>query len=120
MTKPRISSRRKLTDRFLRSCEPANQITYWDTLPGFGARVGKQSISFVVIRRLPGRTQPTRVTLGRWPLLDVERARAIALEALGEIERMRHEHKFARPRFWKHPRPRTQARDAARAKAAAP
>jgi hypothetical protein len=67
-----------LTDRLLKSLKPAQarqRYVIWDTtVPGFGVRVTDRpdakgraaSISFIVVRRLPGQKQPIRHTIGRY------------------------------------------------------
>jgi len=87
--------RRKLTDRFLQSCPPApqgQQVMHWDNaVSGFGARVtDKGTITFVVVRRMPGKPQPIRHKLGRYPIMTLKQARAAAHEAIAQLAAGKH------------------------------
>jgi integrase len=86
-----------LTDRYLKGLKPApagKRVTIWDAItPNFGVRISDRAdlagkatgVSFVVMRRLPGAKDPSRVTLGRYPALPLGKAREAARKALGEI-----------------------------------
>ena len=61
------------------------QETVMDTVtPGFGIRVGSQSKTFIVIKRLPHST-PKRVTLGKYGALTLEAARKMAQDSLASL-----------------------------------
>jgi integrase len=90
-----------LTDRLLLSLPPAPagaRPVIWDTVvPNFGIRVSDRvdpmrsgkagGISFIVLRRMPGNSTPTRHTIGRYhpSALPLAKARADARAALGLI-----------------------------------
>ena len=79
-----------LTDRALRALKPApagERVVLWDAvLSGFGVRVTDRGvISFHVMRRLPGKPQPVRVVLGRYPALSLAEARKKAGVALDDL-----------------------------------
>jgi len=73
-----------LTDITVKSLKPPErgQLTYTDdNLPGFGLRVSQGGVrSFVVVH---GRSR-TRTTLGRYPIVSLQRARKKAREILAE------------------------------------
>jgi integrase len=78
-----------LTDlkvRALRS-DPAGEYIQGDTqVPGFGVRVrASGSVAYVVMKRLPGDTKPTRVTLGRVGEITLQEARDKARGAAAAI-----------------------------------
>ena len=61
------------------------QETVMDTVTsGFGIRVGSQSKTFIVIKRLPHST-PKRVTLGKYGALTLEAARKMAQDSLASL-----------------------------------
>lgn len=76
-----------LTDLVIRKLTPAadQRLEVWDTrLPGFGLRAsGTGCKSFILVYRYKGR--PRRMTLGRYPLLSLAKARKSAIKALGEL-----------------------------------
>lgn len=79
-----------LTDRYLKSLKPANpgkRIVHWDAAkPSFGVRVTDRGvISFFVLRRMPGKPQPVRVLIGRYPEISLAEARKLATAALGDL-----------------------------------
>jgi integrase len=79
-----------LTDRFLKSLEPApagKRIVHWDAAkPSFGVRVTDHGvITFFVMRRMPGNPRPIRVSLGRYPGISLAQARRLATAALGDL-----------------------------------
>jgi hypothetical protein len=85
-----MAQRAVLTDRFLRSLKPAptgQRTVHWDaTRPSFGVRITDRGvISFFVMRRMPGRPQPVRISLGRYPDIGVAKARALATAAIGDL-----------------------------------
>ena len=84
------ASRAVLTDRYLKSLKPApagKRIVCWDAAkPSFGVRVTDRGvISFFVMRRMPGKPQPVRVALGRYPDVNLAQARALATTAIGDL-----------------------------------
>jgi integrase len=84
------ATRAAFTDRFLNSLKPADpgkRVTCWDTAkPSFGVRVTDRGVvSFFVMRRLPGKPQPVRVALGRYPEITLAEARKRATAALGDL-----------------------------------
>ena len=96
------SQKKILTDRLLKAVKPAQagqRYVIWDaTVPGFGVRVTDRpnakgraaSISFIVMRRLPGQKQPIRHTIGRYhpdhpEVLPLAKARDEARRVLGLI-----------------------------------
>jgi integrase len=79
-----------LTDRLLKSLKPAStgqRTVHWDAArPSFGVRITDRGVvSFFVMRRMPGRPQPVRVSLGRYPDLSLAQARALATAAIGDL-----------------------------------
>lgn len=79
------------SDRFLKSLKPASRgkrDTFWDAnLPSFGLRVTeKRRISFFVMRRPHGSSQPVRVVLGPYPLVSLAKARERARATLDLFE----------------------------------
>jgi integrase len=85
-----MAQRVVLTDRFLRSLKPAptgQRTVHWDaTRPSFGVRITDRGvISFFVMRRMPGRPQPVRISLGRYPDISLAQARALATAAIGDL-----------------------------------
>ena len=84
------ASRAVLTDRYLKSLKPApagKRIVCWDAAkPSFGVRVTDRGvISFFVMRRMPGKPQPVRVSLGRYPDISLAQARTLATAAIGDL-----------------------------------
>jgi integrase len=78
------------TDRYLKSLKPApagKRVVHWDVAkPSFGCRVTDRGVvSFFVMRRMPGRPQPVRVVLGRYPDISLAKARKLATTALGDL-----------------------------------
>jgi integrase len=87
------------TDRWLKSLKPSapgKRREIWDTnIPGFGVRINDEKdharsgkagrISFVLYSRYPGGRSPERRTLGRWPEISLERARARAADWRSQI-----------------------------------
>jgi integrase len=78
-----------LTDLKVRSLKPAPEGEYiqGDTqVPGFGVRVRPSgSAAYVVMKRLPGDTKPTRVTLGRVGDVTLQEARERARGAAAAV-----------------------------------
>jgi integrase len=84
------TAKRILTDRYLRSLKPAaagKRTVCWDAAkPSFGIRVTDRGVvSFFVMRRMPGRLQPVRVSLGRYPEVGLAQARELATAAIGDL-----------------------------------
>ncbi len=76
----------KLTKRAIDSLQaPATgQALYWDAdLPGFGLRVTAGAKTFIVQRRVAGKT--VRVTLGKYGQLTPDQARKLAVKNLGDL-----------------------------------
>jgi integrase len=75
--------KRNLTDRTLKSLRPAKpdrSYDAWDLrFPGFGVRVSDTGrLTFVLMTRYPGSTNPTRRALGHYPALSLAAAKAKA------------------------------------------
>jgi integrase len=97
-TLPR-TAKKALTDKYIKGLKPAplgRRVVVWDTVvPGFGVRVsdradkaGKASgVSFIAMRRMPGKSTPIRHTIGRYhpKALPLAKAREEARKALGLI-----------------------------------
>jgi integrase len=85
-----VASRVVLTDRLLKSLRPAptgQRTVRWDAArPSFGVRITDRGVvSFFVMRRMPGRPQPVRIFLGRYPDISLTQARALATTAIGDL-----------------------------------
>jgi integrase len=85
-----MAQRAVLTDRLLKSLKPApagQRVVHWDgARPSFGVRVTDRGVvSFFVMRRMPGKPQPVRVALGRYPEINLAQARKLATAALGDL-----------------------------------
>lgn len=78
-----------LTDAKVRSLkpDPAGEYVQGDlSLPGFGVRVRPTGApSYVLMKRIPGDTKPTRVTLGRIDTLSLAKARDLARDASAAV-----------------------------------
>jgi integrase len=79
-----------LTDRLLKALGPAptgKRIVHWDAArPSFGVRITDRGvISFFVMRRMPGKPQPVRISLGRYPDISLAQARVLATAAIGNL-----------------------------------
>ena len=72
---------RILTDAKVRSLkpDPSGEYVQGDlSLPGFGVRVRPTGApAYVLLKRMPGETRPTRVTLGRVDTLTLAQARGM-------------------------------------------
>ena len=84
------AKRAVFTDRYLKSLKPAEagkRIVHWDAAkPSFGCRITDRGVvSFFVMRRMHGKSQPVRVVLGRYPDVSLARARRLATEAFGDL-----------------------------------
>jgi integrase len=78
-------ARKTLTDRLLKTLktDAADSI-----VPGLAVRVGAAGQrTFVLVRRFPGRTNPTRRAIGAYPAISLEEARATARDWIGLIQR---------------------------------
>lgn len=91
-----MTTKRDLTDRFLRSIKPApkgKRPIIWDAqIRGFGIRVTEHSRpddigSFVLVARFPGSPHPAPRKIGDYPALSLAAAREIAREWLEDIRR---------------------------------
>ena len=85
-----MAPRAVLTDRLLRSLKPAptgQRTVHWDAArPSFGVRITDRGVvSFFVMRRMRGRPQPVRVSLGRYPDISLAQARVLATAAIGDL-----------------------------------
>jgi integrase len=85
-----MTTRKILTDRgiqALKPAEPGTRYTVYDTIvPPFGIRVtDKGQKSFVVYRRMSGQSRPTRLSLGTYPLVSLDKARESAKAAIAEL-----------------------------------
>src|SRR5262249_35979800 len=78
-----------ITDKLLRALavKGGPRPPIWDAqLPGFGARIGKKTISFFAVRRQrKGDGRPIRVPCGVYPLTTLSEARARAFDALRDL-----------------------------------
>ena len=106
------ASRAVLTDRYLKSLKPApagKRIVHWDAAkPSFGVRVTDRGvISFFVMRRMPGKPQPVRVLLGRYPDIGLAQARTLATAAIGDLVSGIHPRDREQPRSTPAPSPRS-------------
>ncbi len=76
----------KLTKRNIDSLPllETGQVLYWDDeLPGYGLRVTKGSKTFIVQRRVAGKT--VRATLGKYGQITPDQARKLAVKNLAEL-----------------------------------
>jgi hypothetical protein len=71
-----------LTDLSVRALKPSDrQTTYWDThLSNFGVRVGRKAKTFILLLG----TERRRVTLGRYPAMNLAQARQLCRERMAE------------------------------------
>jgi integrase len=78
-------ARKTLTDRLLRTLKTDAADT---VVPGLAVRVGAAGQkTFVLIKRFPGRTNPTRRALGAYPAISLEQARQTARNWIEMIQR---------------------------------
>jgi hypothetical protein len=87
-----MASRKRLTDRYLRSLKPAKPGKHYDRwddrVPGFGVRVSETGrLTFVLMARYPGSKNPTRRALGEYGALTLEQARTKARHWLELLRR---------------------------------
>jgi len=78
--------RKKITKTFVDSLPypDKGQVFYWDAdLMGFGVYVGTTSKTWFVEKRIDNKTK--RLSLGKYPVLTAEQARAKAMEQLGKM-----------------------------------
>jgi integrase len=84
-----LSTKRDLTDRFLKSIKPAptgkRSIIPDAQIPGFGIRVTEHSRtddigSFVLVARFPGSSNPAPRKIGDYPAMSLAKARELARE----------------------------------------
>ena len=69
-------ARKTLADRLLKTLktDAADAV-----VPGLAVRIGASGQkTFVLVRRYPGRTNPTRRAIGSYPAISLEQARATA------------------------------------------
>lgn len=83
-----MAKAQKLTKTLIDELKPATdgkQYIVMDTAtPGFGIRVGSQSKTFLVVKRIPHGT-PKKITLGKYGSLTLEAARKLALETMAQL-----------------------------------
>jgi integrase len=87
---PAAAKKTALTDRSIKAMKPPSdgrRTIVWDALmPGMAVRVsGKGKRAFYAVKRRAGRTQPTWVLLGHYPVVGLAEARAAAREVLGAL-----------------------------------
>src|SRR5262249_27591515 len=78
----RDMAKQNLTDRLLKSLKPkAKRYDVMDIVaPGLGVRVSENRKTFILIARFPGKSGPTRRTLGEYDAMSLEEARDKARE----------------------------------------
>lgn len=87
--------RKVSTDRGIQALKPAPRgeryVVYDAIVPLFGVRVSDQGLkTFVLYRRVAGQSRPTRLTLGTYPLIALEKARPRAKAALEALVSGKH------------------------------
>src|SRR5262249_28463402 len=90
-----IMGRRNLTDRTLKALKPANSSKHYDVMdsvvPGFGVRISDTGRrTFILVKRFPGSRNPTRLALGEFGALSLEKARTKARDWLELIRQGKH------------------------------
>jgi integrase len=77
-----MATKRKLTDRLLKSLKPkAERYDVMDAdTPGLGVRVSDGRKTFILLTRFPGSNNPARRTLGEYDVMSLEEARDKARE----------------------------------------
>jgi integrase len=88
-------AKRNLSDRTLKSLKPAGPGKHYDLMdsvvPGFGVRVSDAGRrTFILVKRFPGSSNPTRLALGEFGALDLAKARKKARDWLELIRQGRH------------------------------
>lgn len=81
--------RLKITKAAMTKIEPptSRQTDYWDTeLPGFGVRATKESLTFIVLRRIRGQANKTFIKIGRYGTFSPEQARVVAKDYIRRME----------------------------------
>ncbi len=79
----------KITKNNMGKIEPvvSGQVDYWDTeLSGFGARATKDSLTFMVHRRIRGEKNKTFIKIGRYGEFSPEQARTVAKDYIRQME----------------------------------
>jgi integrase len=79
----------KITKATMSKIEPATsgQVDYWDTdLAGFGVRATKDSLTFMVHRRVRGEKNKTFIKIGRYGEFSPEQARIVAKDYIRHME----------------------------------
>jgi integrase len=79
----------KITKATMSKIEPAmsGQVDYWDTyLSGFGVRATKDSLTFMVHRRVRGEKNKTFIKIGRYGEFSPEQARTVAKDYIRRME----------------------------------
>ena len=87
--------KRNLTDRTLKSLKAARSGKHYDIMdsfvPGFGVRISDTGRrTFILVKRFPGSRNPTRLALGEFGALTLERARSKARDWLELIRAGKH------------------------------
>jgi len=87
--------RRNLTDRTLKALKAANPGKHYDVMdsvvPGFGVRISDTGRrTFILVKRFPGKFNPTRLALGEFGALSLEKARTKARDWLELIRAGKH------------------------------
>src|SRR4051794_40083329 len=78
-------ARKTFTDRLLRTLKVD---TADAVVPGLAVRIGAGGQrTFVLVRRYPGRTNPTRRAIGTYPAISLEQARNTARDWIALIQR---------------------------------
>ena len=78
-------ARKTLTDRLLRSLKAD---TTDAVVPGLAVRIGANGQrTFVLVRRYPGRANPTRRAIGAYPAISLEQARNTARDWIALVQR---------------------------------
>jgi hypothetical protein len=87
--------RRNITDRTLKALRAASSGKHYDVMdsvvPGFGVRVSDTGRrTFILVKRFPGSRNPTRLALGEFGAISLEKARKRARDWLELIRQGRH------------------------------
>jgi len=90
-----MGDKRNLTDRTLKALKPATAGKHYDVMdsvvPGFGVRVSDTGRrTFILVKRFPGSLNPTRLALGEFGALSLEKARTKARDWLELIRQGKH------------------------------
>src|SRR6516162_939156 len=88
-------AKRNLADRTLKALKPAASGKHYDVMdsvvPGFGVRISDTGRrTFILVKRFPGSANPTRLALGEFGALSLEKARTKARDWLELIRAGKH------------------------------